>query len=48
MPTFVFFGMFLGKVQQHHADGSVTAWFHDAIGGPGYVLRLWQDEWIAA
>ena len=48
MPRFVWFGMYLGHVQQHHADRSVTAYFHDQHGGPGYVLRLLAGGWRAA
>lgn len=40
--------MFLGHVQEVHRDGSVSAWFPDAIGGPGHVLRLWEGEWSPA
>ena len=47
-PKCVWFGMYLGHVQQQHADGSVSAYFHDQVGGPGYVLRLWAGEWRAA
>ena len=48
MPDFVFFGQYLGHVQERHNDGSVTAWFHDSIGGAGYLLRLWAGEWCKA
>jgi hypothetical protein len=40
---------YLGYVQSGpHQDGSVKAWFPDAIGGPGYLLMLWAGEWKAA
>lgn len=45
MLEFVFYGQFIGQVQDYHRDGSVTAWFHDSIGGAGYLLRLWDGEW---
>ena len=45
---FIWFNQYLGHVQEVHRDGSVTAWFHDAVGGPGYVLRLWAGEWKEA
>lgn len=45
---FVWFKNYLGLVQHVNRDGSVTAWFHDAIGGPGYLLTLWAGEWRAA
>lgn len=35
---FVWFKQFLGHAQIAHRDGSVTAWFHDSIGGPGSIF----------
>jgi hypothetical protein len=35
----------LGLVQKQFDDGSIMAWFHDNVGGPGYLLRLWKGEW---
>ena len=47
-PRFVWWGMYLGQVRHHFSDGRLAAWFHDKVGGPGYVLTLQPGEWEAA
>jgi hypothetical protein len=48
VPKYIWFGMRLGYVYSHREDGSLQAYFHDDIGGPGYVIWLQPEEWKAA
>lgn len=48
IPRFIWYGMFLGYVQEELFDGALRVWFHDTIGGAGYLLRIEKDEWRAA
>ena len=48
IPRFIWYGMFLGYVQDELLDGALRVWFSDSTGGAGYLLRIEKDEWRAA
>jgi hypothetical protein len=46
MSNFIYYKNWLGRVIQHHSDGSLTVEFNCYIeNAPCYVLRVWKGEW---